>query len=79
LFVTIADIPCSGLPEDKEVVPDSYSFSASLMGQTSKALRTSLVTADMHGMQAIRMGEWKLIDNTLPEKLNNIRWRESTK
>ncbi len=39
------------------------------MEQKSKTARKSVVTADMHGMQAIRMGEWKLIDNALPEEL----------
>ena len=43
------------------------------MEQKSKTARKSVVTADMHGMQAIRMGEWKLIDNALPEELPESR------
>ena len=73
MFGTIADIITLGLPEDKDVAPDSYSFLSSLMGQKSMSARTSLVTADMHGMQAIRMGDWKYIDNVLPEELPESR------
>jgi arylsulfatase A len=73
VFATIADITGDGLPEDKDVAPDSYSFFSSLMGKMDTPARTSLVTADMHGMQAIRMGDWKLIDNTLPEELPEAR------
>ncbi len=73
VFATIADITGKGLPEDKNVAPDSRSFVSSLMGQKSNPARTSVVTADMHGMQAIRMGEWKFIDNALPEELPESR------
>lgn len=73
VFATIADITGDGLPEDKDVAPDSHSFLASLMGKKDAPARTSLVTADMHGMQAIRMGTWKLIDNALPEELPQAR------
>jgi len=73
VFATIADITAKGLPEDKYMAPDSHSFFSSLMGQKSNAARTSVVTADMHGMQAIRMGEWKFIDNELPKELPENR------
>ncbi|MFC2116375.1 sulfatase-like hydrolase/transferase [Bacteroidota bacterium] len=73
VFATIADITGNGLPEDKNVAPDSYSFISSLVGESNNSARTSVVTADMNGMQAIRMGEWKLIDNTLPEELPESR------
>jgi arylsulfatase A-like enzyme len=73
MFATIADITGKGLPEDKDVAPDSYSFFPALMGQESEIKRTSVVTADMHGMQAIRMGEWKYIDDALPEELPENR------
>ena len=73
VFATIADITGKGLPEDQNMAPDSRSFFSTLMGQKSDPARTSVVTADMHGMQAIRMGEWKFIDNTLPEELPENR------
>ena len=61
------------MPENKSVAPDSHSFYPSLGGRKNPAARTSAVTADMHGMQAIRMGEWKYIDNQLPEELPERR------
>lgn len=73
VFATIADITGNGLPEDKNVAPDSRSFLASLMGQNGDPARTSVVTADMHGMQALRLGDWKYIDNMLPEELPESR------
>lgn len=69
VFATIADITGNGLPEDKDVAPDSYSFYGSLLGKKDNRPRNSIVTADMHGMQAVRMGEWKYIDDWLPEEL----------
>ena len=67
VFATVADITGDGLPNNKEVAPDSYSFLPSLLKKDNKHPRTSMVTADAKGMQAIQMGEWKLIDNTPPE------------
>jgi len=58
---------------DKTVAPDSRSFYPSLMEQKDNSARTSLLTADMNGMQAVRMGEWKYIDNTLPEEMSESR------
>lgn len=73
VFATIADANGMGLPEDKNVAPDSHSFFSALMGKDKNSARASVLTADMHGMQAIRMGEWKYIDNTLPEELPEHR------
>jgi hypothetical protein len=42
VFATIADITGDGLPEDKDVAPDSHSFFASLMGEKDPASRNSL-------------------------------------
>lgn len=69
MFATIAEITGSGLPDDKNVAPDSHSFYGSLVGRNGNKPRNSLVTVDMNGMQALRMGEWKYIDDWLPEEL----------
>lgn len=73
VFGTIADIISKDLPEDKDVASDSRSFLAALRGQGGNPARTSVVTADMHGMQAIRMGDWKYIDDKLPEEVPESR------
>ncbi len=76
VFATVADITGSGLPEDRNVAPDALSFFSSLMGKNNRPPRTSIVTSDMHGMLALRMGEWKYIDNTLPKELPEHRRKQ---
>ena len=66
LFATIADITGGGLPDNKEIAPDSYSFLPVLEGTKENILRSSMVTADANGMHAIQMGGWKYIDDTPP-------------
>jgi len=78
IFATVCEITEGNLPESKEVAPDSYSFLPSLLNQPGQHPRTSMVTADVNGMQAIRIGDWKYIDGTppmnLPEnRLNQIK------
>ncbi len=67
LFATVADITGDGLPKDKDVAPDSYSFYLTLMGEKNKNKRESMITADAKGMRSIRIGDWKYIDPTPPE------------
>ena len=67
IFATVADICGDGLPSDKEVAPDSFSFLPSLLKKENKNPRISMVTADSKGMHAFRKGDWKFIDNTPPE------------
>jgi arylsulfatase A-like enzyme len=72
VFATIAEITGDGLPDDKNIAPDSHSFLSELL-EMNHTPRTSLVTADMNGMQAVRMGNWKLIDNKLPDEIPESR------
>ena len=72
VFATVANITGNGLPDDKSVAPDSHNFLTALLNQKSEP-RQSLVTADVNGMQAIRMGNWKLIDNNLPKEFPESR------
>ncbi len=67
IFATIAEITNDGLPTDKNVAPDSYSFLPYLLQQDHSQPRTSMVTADAKGMHALRMGDWKFIDTTPPD------------
>ncbi len=67
VFATLADITGGGLPDNKEIAPDSHSFYKVLTGSSEKHIRQSMVTADANGMHAIQMGEWKYIDDTPPE------------
>lgn len=67
IFATVAEITGNGLPANKDVAPDSFSFLSSLLKKDNDHPRISMVTADAKGMHAIRMDEWKFIDNTPPE------------
>jgi arylsulfatase A-like enzyme len=75
VFATVAEITGDGLPEEENVAPDSYSFYPALMGEKNREERKSLITADMYGMQAIRMGHWKYITDQLPPELPERRRR----
>lgn len=61
IFATLADILDVELQD--EAAPDSFSFLATLRGDTSQSdgLRTSLVTPAGNGTLTIRDGDWKLI------------------
>lgn len=75
IFATVADITRNGLPNVKNVAPDSFSFLPSLLKKENINSRKSMVTADSKGMHAIRIGDWKFIDNSpppgFPEKMLN--------
>jgi arylsulfatase A len=78
VFATVSEITKGTLPESNNIAPDSYSFFSALMNAKNQHPRTSMVTADMNGMQAVRLGDWKYIDDTPPEglpdnRLNHIR------
>ena len=66
IYATVSEITGEDLPENKDVAPDSFSFLPYLLGKESKMPRTSMVTADAKGMHAVRLGNWKYIDNTPP-------------
>jgi len=67
IFATVSEISGDALPNNKDVAPDSFSFLPSLLKKENKHPRSSMVTADAKGMHALRVGDWKFIDNTPPE------------
>jgi arylsulfatase A-like enzyme len=69
IFATVCEITDANLPVSKDVAPDSYSFLPSLLNKTNPHPRTSMVTADVNGMHALRDGNWKYIDDTPPDGL----------
>jgi arylsulfatase A len=73
MFATVCEITDGKLPVSKEIAPDSYSFLDVLTGKKSTSKRTEMVTADANGMHALRMGDWKYIDNTPPEGMPDNR------
>jgi arylsulfatase A len=65
LFATLSEIVTGGLP-GKDHAAESYSFFPSLQQKVNEQPRTETVTADAKGMHAIRIGDWKYVDNTPP-------------
>ena len=76
IFATVAEITGDGLPADKDVAPDSFSFLPSMLKENNSHPRPSMVTADVKGMHAVRMGDWKFIDNTPPEGFPESRMNQ---
>ena len=76
IFATLSEITGNELSEHKDVAPDSFSFLPSLLKKENKHPRISMVTADAKGMQAIRIGNWKYIDNTPPEGFPENRMKQ---
>ncbi len=76
LFATVQDITPGDGPRASDIAPDSHSFYPSLIGSDAISPRRSMVTADVNGIHAIRMGDWKLIDNTAPPGLPEKRSRQ---
>lgn len=75
LFATICELTDGSVPEQTEIAPDSHSFLSCLLQTGDQHSRTSMVTADANGMHAIRVGEWKYIDDTPPANLPENRRR----
>lgn len=67
IMATLADILNHDLPENSG--EDSFSFLSLLNGE-KKGSRTSAITCRHDGLQAIRMGPWKLLCTTKPELYN---------
>jgi len=67
IFATVCEITDGKVPDSRDVAPDSFSFLPSLTQSKKKHERNSMVTADVAGIHAIRMGSWKYIDNATPD------------
>lgn len=68
VFATMAELLGQEMPDDMNVAPDSFSFLGAITeGKGSD--RSSIVIADANGLQAIRIGDWKYIDDYIPETL----------
>lgn len=73
VFATVCEITDGKIPGSKEIAPDSYSFLDVLSGTQVASNRKEMITADANGMHALRMGDWKYIDNTPPEGMPDNR------
>lgn len=79
VFATINDIVEGSVPDPEKAAPDSYSFLPSLLGEENKNGRKSMITADANGMHAIRLGNWKYVDDSPPEGLPEKKLKQLKK
>jgi len=79
IYATVCEITDGKMPESMDIAPDSYSFLPSLVTGVSSKPRLSMVTADAAGMHAIRIGDWKYIDDTPPDGLPAKRLKQIQK
>ena len=74
VFATVVALTNVKTPEGSNMAPDSFSFLSALKDHANQIkVRPSMVTADLYGIQAIRKGNWKYIDNMIPDNLPE-RW-----
>lgn len=79
VFATVCDITAGKMPESKEIAPDSRSFYSSLINSGSSSARNTMVTADANGFHAVRIDDWKYVDDTPPESLPEKRLEQWNK
>lgn len=65
--------------DDMSTAPDSFSFYDSILGKANGSKRRYTVTSDANGIQAIRCGDWKYIDDYIPETLPQQKVRQIEK
>lgn len=69
VYSTLSEIVTGKSPDPKVTAFDSFSFLGSLTKNPKGITRQNMITADASGMHAIRIGNWKYIDDTPPEGL----------
>lgn len=73
IYATIAEILGYEVPYGEQMGADSYSFASTLYSQSAKATRENLLVTDANGVFAIVQGDWKYIDNLLPNCIHGDR------
>lgn len=73
IYATISEVLDYDIPYNEQVGVDSYSFAQTLYEGNGKSDRESLLVTDVNGVFAIIEGEWKYIDNLLPNSISGQR------
>lgn len=69
VFATMNDFLGNRIKLEGNIAQDSFSFYKLLFDSSSKTIRKEMVTSDANGIMALRKGDWKYIDNYIPETL----------
>ena len=67
VFATVADIVSGEVPNPSKASPDSFSFLPLLKNPQTNSSRPHAVVRDVNGRHAVIFGDWKFIDDGLPE------------
>ncbi|MDX1734426.1 MAG: hypothetical protein R3228_08660, partial [Halioglobus sp.] len=73
LFATLVDLVGNGAGLPDGAGPDSISFLPAMLNDSAADLRPSTITANHQGILAIRSGDWKWIEGTLPPGFEDYR------
>ncbi len=75
IYATLSELLTGESPD--QTAEDSYSFYATIQGDESSPTREHMITADKNGMHAIRIGDWKYIDDTAHPSLQKEKPKEA--
>ncbi|MCB1124430.1 MAG: sulfatase-like hydrolase/transferase, partial [Verrucomicrobiae bacterium] len=67
IFATLADAVTGKVPAANEAAPDSFSFLPLLKHPEKVSNRPHTVLRDAAGRQAVLFGDWKFVDDALPD------------
>jgi arylsulfatase A len=80
LYATFQELLDGKVMDPETAAPDSFSFYPELVGKASKKQpRESMVQNDVRGIVAIRMGDWKYIENQPERPSDKARYKKNPK
>jgi len=78
IYSTLQELVTGKVLDPKTAAPDSFSFFSALQGEPSeKSHRTTMVMNDVKGVVAIRMGDWKYIENQAERPADKARQKKN--
>ena len=80
IYSTVQDLVSGKVLDPKTAAPDSFSFYSELVEQQSgNVARKTMVQNDVKGVKAIRMGDWKYIENKALRPQDKARQEKNPK
>jgi arylsulfatase A-like enzyme len=80
IYSTVQEVVSGKVLDPKTAAPDSFSFYSELVKKTAKKdTRETMVQNDVKGVKAIRMGDWKYIENKALRPEDKVRQEQNPK
>ena len=67
LFATLSEVVTGKVPDPDVAAPDSFTFAGVLKDPNAESSRPNGVFRDVGGRKAVRIGDWKYVDNYYPQ------------